>query len=363
MYAYILYQYYQYYMYYFISLGRKSAHCTLQLFRKEVTNCRIKISLSKENLTRNMMNTSRAPLAESEDFDNLSMKSLGNSAPLPNHFPDQNHNDVRKPDSSRKRIPPTTNNNSKTPVAVTRPFPNNVENFPDERDHVSFCNPALMLGAIYCCGAMFFLIGMNVEGLTLLRYPWIGNLLNSSYQNLDFYNGVIILQVMWCVHFVRKSIQVLFMNRYHGQIAGVLFMCMLLYYSLFGLWVGWSMNFYLRYYVPKVIFLIPGVFLYLVGEFGSFYCHWLLRNTRVQPSGILVPRASGLNPNLPDSILFKYGTYPQFIFELLSFVGFYLSSHTVAAGAFLLATLIYIISLTLISHFQMKRNYWPVNNG
>ena len=220
----------------------KSAHCTLQLFRKEVTNCRIEISLSKENLTRNMMNTSRAPLAESEDFDNLSVKSLGNSAPLPNHFPDQNHNDVRKPDSSRKRIPPAANNNnSKTPVGVAEPFPTNVENFHDERDHVSFCNPALMLGIIYCCGAMFFLVGMNVEGLTLLRYPWIGNLLSSSYQNMDFYNGVIILQVMWCVHFVRKSIQVLFMNRYHGQIAGVLYMCMLLYYSLFGL-LGWLVN-------------------------------------------------------------------------------------------------------------------------
>ena len=305
------------------------------------------------------MNTSRAPLAESEDFDNLSVKSLGNSV---NHFPDQNHNNVPPPVGSRKRTPPAINNNINKKYPVARPFPTKVENFPDERDNVSFCNPAFMLGSIYFCGAMFFLVGMNVKGLTLLRYPWIGNLLSDSYQNLDFYNGVIILQVMWCMHFVRKSIQVLFLNRYHGKIAGVLFMCMLLYYSLFGLWVGWSMNFYLRYNVPKAVFLIPGVCLYLVGEIGNFYCHWLLRNTRVQPSGILVVPASGFKPNVPDTVLFKYDAYPQFIFELLSFVGFYLGSHTVAAGAFLFATLVYIISLTLISHFQMKPNYAPISN-
>ena len=283
------------------------------------------------------MNTSRAPLAESEDFDNLSLRSQGSSVVPAYHIPDQNYNDVLPPANTRKRTPPVIYNNNNN---VKRPFPTKVESFHNEGDNVSFCNPAPMLGFAYFCGAMFFLIGMSVKGLTLLRFPWIGNLLSESYQDLSFYNGVIILQVMWCLHFVRRCIQVLFVNRYHGKITCILFLCMLLYYSLFSLWVGWSVNFFLNYRLPKITFLIPGIILFLFGELGNFYCHWLLRFTRVQPSGILVPESSGLKPSLPDSFLFKYGTYPQFMFELVSFTGFYLSSHTVASGAFLIATLI-----------------------
>ena len=306
------------------------------------------------------MDTSRAPLAQSEDFDNLSLRSAGIRASIPDKDPDKNHN---VPLSPRKRpSPPLSSSNNNVPVK--RPFPTKVDSFQHiERDNASFCNPAFLIALVYFCGAMFFLVGMNVKGLTLLRYPWIGNLLSYEFQDLDFYNGVIILQVMWCFHFIRRCAQTLFLKRYHGKIVCVLFMCMLLYHSIFAFWIGWSLNYYLSYSVPKPWFLVPGTIIFIVGEVGDFYCHWLMRNTRIQPSGILAQTSSGLKPTLPDSILFKYDRYPQFIFEVVSFVGFYLSSHTIASGAFLIATVVYVVSLTLISYFQLKKNYALINNN
>ena len=153
----------------------------------------------------------------------------------------------------------------------------------------------------------------------------VGNLLLQEYQALDFFRGVIILQIMWCAHFIRKCAQTLFLNRYHGKMTCVFFMCKLLYNIIFGFWIGWSVNFYLRYNIPKPIFMVPGVLLFFTGEVGNFYSHWLLMNTRLKPSGLVALSSSGYKRILPDAFLFNYLTYPQFVFEVISCIGFYIT--------------------------------------
>ncbi len=296
-----------------------------------------------------MMNVSTAPLAESEDLDDLSLRSSISSVSIP----DRNHNISPR----KNKIPPAivNNNNNILPQSqLTGPRKDDYPLAQDTTDHSGVWNPAFLLALANFGAAMFFLVGLNLKGLTLLKYPSVGNLLNLEHQATTFSDGVIILQCLWCVHFVRKCVQVLFVNRYDGKIFCVSFTCLLLYYCVFGFWVGCSLNIFMKYRIPNPEILAPGVAVFLLGELGNAYCHWLLRKTRILPSGLLVPASSGTREMLPDSLLFRCITYPQFFFEVLTWAGFYICSHTVASGSFLVCTTVLVTVLAVFGHFQGK---------
>ena len=219
------------------------------------------------------------------------------------------------------------------------------------------CHPVYPQLCAYFGAAVLFLLGMNVSGLTLLSYPLVGNLLWDELQSTSFAGGVIMLQFMWCGHFVRRFAEVMFVHIYRRRMLFFQSIGASVYYWLFGLWVGWSINFRLTYIyrVPALVFFIPGVLFFLIGEVGNCYSHWLLRRMRLQPSGQTA--LSGRKRVIPTGFLFDYISYPHYFFEIIAWIGFYLSSHTMAAGLFLLASAITVIMRAVKGHRQSKKEF------
>ena len=217
------------------------------------------------------------------------------------------------------------------------------------------CNPLYPQLCAYFFAAVLFLLGMNVSGLTLMSYPWIGNLLWYDYQNLSFHNGVIVLQFMWCGHYVRRFAEVLFVHIYRRKMSFFESVGACVYYFFFGLWVGWSVNIHLGYRVPSLVFYIPGLLFFLLGEVGNCYSHWLLRRMRFQPSGQTA--LSSRKRVIPTGFLFDYISYPHYFFEVITWIGFYLMAHTMAAGMFLLASSITLIAGAVKGHRQSKKEF------
>ena len=219
------------------------------------------------------------------------------------------------------------------------------------------CNPIYPQLCAYFGAAVLFLIGMNVSGLTLLSFPLVGNLLWDEFQNSSFPQGVIVLQLMWCGHFVRRFAEVMFVHIYRRRMQFFESLGASVYYWFFGLWVGWSVNYRLSYLyrVPDNIFFIPGVLFFLIGEVGNCYSHWLLRRMRLQPSGQTA--LSTRKRVIPTGFLFDYISYLHYFFEIIAWIGFYLTSHTMAAGVFLLASAMTVIMRAVTGHRQNKKEF------
>ncbi len=234
--------------------------------------------------------------------------------------------------------------------------------FTEEKDPTccEIWNPKFTIGLVYFVATMMFLVGMNVKHFTLLRYPWVGNLLDYENQFRGFDEGVIILQVLWCAHFVRKCCQTLFLNNYQRKISLTWFTCMAAFYGFFGLWIGFSVNLY-NYLLPKPAFIFLGIVVFVIGEAGNFVCFWMLRNNdnKLRPSG-MVAHTRG-SPHLPDAVIFGCMTSPQFMFEVVSWVGFYISAQTLAVAVFTLAISLLVSALAVANWFQQRRSYTVVN--
>ena len=193
---------------------------------------------------------SKVPIARiSELFDDDYLTPVG----------DRNHESV----PSMNRSQPPNANNSET-------APNHSINEGDATPTTKNggdkgCNPIYPQLCAYFGSAVLFLLGMNVSGLTLLSYPWVGNMLWYDYQNISFPDGVIVLQFMWCGHYVRRFAEVLYVHIYRRKMPFFESIGASVYYWTFGFWIGWSVNFNLGYRVPALVFFIPGVLFFLIG--------------------------------------------------------------------------------------------------
>ncbi len=299
--------------------------------------------------TNSSSSPSKVPLARiSELFDDDYTVPVG----------DRNHNSVppvtncSRPELSDNNRPDTSNPNQT--LNQTYQTTDGVALVPrsgGDKGH----NPVYPNLCAYFGAALFFLLGMNVSGLSLLSYPLVGNLLWYKYQNIHFPDGVICLQFMWCAHFVRRFGEVLFVHIYRRKMPFFESIGASVYYWLFGLWVGWSVNLHLGYRVPSLPLFVPGVIVFVVGEVGNGYSHWRLQAMRLQPSGQAA--LSARKRVIPTGFLFDYISYPHYFFELLSWVGFYLSSHTLAAGFFLLASAATMIFRAVKGHRKSKQEF------
>ncbi len=270
---------------------------------------------------------------------------------------DRNHNNVSPVGNNLdepiddKHAPDTTLNQSPKQTYLTS---DGVALVPRREGDTGF-NPVYPVNIAYFGAAAFFLLFMNVSGLSLLSFPVVGNLLREQYQNTHFPYGIIALQFMWCGHYIRRFAEVMFVHIYRRRMPFFESIGASIYYWMFGIWVGWSVNIYMGYIVPDLYFFVPGVLCFLVGEAGNAYCHWILRRLRLQPSGHTT--LSARKRAVPTGFLFDYVSYPHYFFEILSWVGFYLASHTMAAGFFLVASALTVIIRAVQGHRQCKKEF------
>jgi steroid 5-alpha reductase family enzyme len=114
-------------------------------------------------------------------------------------------------------------------------------------------------------------------------------------------------------HFVKRTLEVLFLHKYSGNMQILTFGVIVGAYSLMAGMISW-LNGQQTASLNAVFY--AGLALYAVGELGNFYHHKLLAGLRKNDSGYHIPKGGW----------FEYATCPHYFFELLAWLGIFLVS-------------------------------------
>lgn len=228
------------------------------------------------------------------------------------------------------------------------------------------CHPRWPCAIAYLLACVTYMIGMNVKRLPKEPFYW-GNLLPVKMPS-NWLDGVSMLMLMWNIHFVRRFAETLLIHIYKKKISILFTLGAPIYYSFFGLWIGWSMNYHFGYDAPPFYVLIPGTVLFVIGQIGNCISHIMLRRLRTT-SKTSVKRSDGLVTTsktsekrsdvlvLPTGFMFKYVVCPHYTFEVITWIGYCLAAFTFPCVLFLVATLITLMILSRQRLVSLRKTF------
>ena len=181
--------------------------------------------------------------------------------------------------------------------------------------------------------------------MPVLPYPIQGSLFpvtgKDSSGNLLMHGKVAYLVLaLWIIHFVRRTVEVLFVHIYKRKMPLSEAIGAPLYYWFFALFIAWSVKH--KFHLPPVGLAIFGMLVFILGEIGNAYCHLQLRRFRTrQYESILISPTTG--HVLPHGFLFNRVSSPHYFCEIVSWVGYFLVVLTLPALLLLLCTIVTLV--------------------
>jgi very-long-chain enoyl-CoA reductase len=157
------------------------------------------------------------------------------------------------------------------------------------------------------------------------------------------------LALMFTLHFVKREYETMFIHRFGNDTMPLTNIFKNSgYYWLFAFWIA--------YITMHPLYTMPecgscrwaGVGLFVVSELLNLKAHIDLRNLR--PAGTRIRR-------VPQGILFKYISCPNYFFEILSWIGFTMASKSVAAAAFTLVGALQMTAWAVQKHKRYRKEF------
>lgn len=109
-------------------------------------------------------------------------------------------------------------------------------------------------------------------------------------------------------HFAKRCLESLFLHKYSGPIDVMTVGQIAAFYSMMAVMAVVANASTPAGFTPL---LALGLLLYLMGEAGNFYHHWLLAQLRQNSTGYVIPQGG----------LFTYVSCPHYLFELIAWLG------------------------------------------
>ena len=135
-----------------------------------------------------------------------------------------------------------------------------------------------------------------------------------------------LVAIMFTVHFLKRELETMYVHRFGNDTMPVTNIFKNSgYYWMFAFWIAHASLHPLYTVPPSVSQRYAGVGIFVFSELMNLKAHLDLRNLR--PAGTRVRK-------VPRGILFKYISCPNYLFEILAWVGFTMASQSVAAAAF-----------------------------
>ena len=140
-------------------------------------------------------------------------------------------------------------------------------------------------------------------------------------------------------HFGKRTLEVLFVHKYSGNMQPLTLGIIVFSYALMGGLISWlNANAIIK---MDVLFYLGIVFI-IVGESGNFYHHKLLADLRKNELGYHIPRGGW----------FEYATCPHYFFELLTWLGLVLVSRH------FFTVLVFVAMLGYLTARSIKTRQW-----
>ena len=198
------------------------------------------------------------------------------------------------------------------------------------------CDPVKINFITYAGTSAIFTVVFFIE-MPQLPCPIQGCSLNSSdakwSKQIQFFAFA-----LWNFHFVRRVVEVLFVHIYNRKMPLMECIGAPLYYWFFALFIAWSINGN-TFQTLSLIATVIGAVIFLIGEFGNAWCHLQLRlfRTKQQEAHLISPETGHI---MPHGVFFNHVSCPHYLFETLTWTGFFFVVWTLPAGLLLLATAI-----------------------
>jgi steroid 5-alpha reductase family enzyme len=141
------------------------------------------------------------------------------------------------------------------------------------------------------------------------------------------------------LHFVKRTLEVLFVHKYSGSMEPLTFGVIVVTYSLIA---GMITMLNGQVVFGADVLFWAGILLFVIGEVGSFYHHKLLADLRKKDKEY----------HLPKGGWFEYATCPHYFFELLAWLGLLLLSRQ------FFTLLAFIAMLGYLSARSIKTRQW-----
>lgn len=210
-------------------------------------------------------------------------------------------------------------------------------------------NPVAVNSATYFGTVAVFLAAMKVPRISLPYFPATGSLLVSNDAGFAANQDLEYLFIgLWSVHFLRRTIEVLFVHDYRRRMPFMETIGAPIYYWFFACWIGVALrhdNGYKQTFLPLVA---AGSVIFFLGEFGNCYCHLKLRAFRKEKRPESLSQKS--QHVIPHGFLFEFVSCPHYLCEIISWLGFFLATWVLPGALFLLATVITLVIYSLKKH-------------
>lgn len=158
-----------------------------------------------------------------------------------------------------------------------------------------------------------------------------------------------ILTLMFTLHFVKRELETIYVHRFGNDTmplrnifknSG--------YYWMFAAWIA-HVTLHPQYTVPvSSTRRMLGVGLFVICELLNLKAHMDLRNLR--PAGTRIRR-------IPRGILFNFVSCPNYLFEILSWVGFTLASQSVASAVFTVVGAAQMTVWAIAKHRRYRKEF------
>jgi hypothetical protein len=157
-----------------------------------------------------------------------------------------------------------------------------------------------------------------------------------------------ILLGMIVFHFTKRTLETLLLHKYSGPIE--LFSA--LFISAFYSWIAGTIS-YLnsRQTTAWDSLVMLGIIIFIIGELGNFSHHLILARLRRNRNGYVIPQGG----------LFKYVACPNYLFEIISWVGIFAASRQLFTLLALIGMTGYLVarSLKTLRWYQVKFADYP----
>jgi len=157
--------------------------------------------------------------------------------------------------------------------------------------------------------------------------------------------------MIWSFHYGRRVIEVLFLHDYKRVMSLGITIGAVIYYGGLGVFCAWCTHHQVwkRNGYPNEILLWLGFCVFMIGEIGNAYHHYLLAYMRpVGMTGHVIPTGG----------MFYYVSCPHYYFELVSWVGYLLlTSITYGALAMLILSFFSLLALAKEKHTKYLKEF------
>jgi very-long-chain enoyl-CoA reductase len=171
----------------------------------------------------------------------------------------------------------------------------------------------------------------------------------------DHADRPLIIGVMLTIHFLKRTLETLFLHKYSGSTDLGTAIFIGIYYTLVSIIVS-----YFSVQVPVSLYdkniLTTGITLFIIGQIGNFYHHYILASLRKDKLNPTEGKDQIKNYKIPVGGLFDYVTMPHYFFELISWLGIALTSQQ--ANSFL----VFCSMFSYLAGRSVATNQWYKDN-